>query len=713
MGGVDKSQIIKKARSLEKSGQLRKAYDTYLSADGFQDAARLLASAGKPGDAGRLILHYLKINPDKVDRLVGNERKYAYLAATYLAKAEDMTSLALTIFMALGERNRAADLLEKQGDFVLAAQVRDGKPITRVSENIPRRSHPAHPARNVEATKHTAVRLEQEGKHDAAVSAYIQLKLHGEAARLLRSLGRYGEAAGLYAQAGMAYEAGVCYLEVGDTENGLNNLTKVRRTDPHYRTAAAEAIQVARKQNLLNFQLEHFLADFVAQGPANSAEFDVFCLLGELYETQGLLENAKETLQKILTLDPGEPRATSLLQSLSSKTEIPAQVYERIRHQDESYIGKPGQTGPAPRPDGPSVLPKLPDLPSLPPPPRITGLDLSPEGLPIQSATPQSPLSDHQAQVAETLSIQGASNPPYADMSETDRKQGGGGSPDSDIDFAVGNVIADRYRLIGELGRGGMAAVYEAYDLELDEDIALKVFLQQVTDPQIQRESLARFRQELKLSRQLLHPNIIRLYDIGLHLGHRYISMELLRGAVLEDLLGQPLEFARGLAYLVQICQGLHAAHEKGVVHRDIKPDNLFVTETEMVKVMDFGIAKNTHVRGLTMEGMTAGTPEYIAPEQINDFSNVTAAADQYALGLIAYRMFTGTLPFQHEELSPLLVMHLHHVPQPPQELNPEIPDVLNGMILRLLEKRPESRFTSCLELASHLKKLQLNYKRV
>ena len=132
----------------------------------------------------------------------------------------------------------------------------------------------------------------------------------------------------------------------------------------------------------------------------------------------------------------------------------------------------------------------------------------------------------------------------------------------------------------------------------------------------------------------------------------------------------------------------------------------LFVTSEGTVKVMDFGIAKNTYGRGLTIAGMTAGTPEYMAPEQISGFSSVTAAADMYSLGMIAYRMFTGQVAFEHEELTPLLMMHLQLPPKPPRQLNPEIPKELEKVILRLLAKKPEERYKSCKDLAQHLEKV-------
>jgi serine/threonine-protein kinase len=272
----------------------------------------------------------------------------------------------------------------------------------------------------------------------------------------------------------------------------------------------------------------------------------------------------------------------------------------------------------------------------------------------------------------------------------------------------VGNTIAERYRLDAELGRGGMAVVFKAFDQELEEDIALKVFLQQVSDPKMQEESLGRFKQELKLSRQLTHQNIIRLYDIGMHYGHRYISMELLQGSDLDHRIEEsaPLDFKKGIDYLIQACAGLYAAHEKGVVHRDIKPENLFVTVGDMLKVMDFGIAKNSYSRGLTVEGMTAGTPQYMAPEQISSFSQVTPAADLYSLGLVAYKMFTKTLPFDHEDLSKLLMMHLTELPAPPRAHNPEIPVELENVIMRLLQKEPRERYENARTLAKFLHQL-------
>ncbi len=214
---------------------------------------------------------------------------------------------------------------------------------------------------------------------------------------------------------------------------------------------------------------------------------------------------------------------------------------------------------------------------------------------------------------------------------------------------------------------------------------------------------LARFKQELSLSRRLNHPNVIRLYDIGSYQGHRYITMELLDGKDLNHIVGRPIKLNVGIDWLLQMCHGLQAAHDKGVIHRDIKPHNIFVCKDGTVKVMDFGIAKRVSAPGMTVGNFIAGTPEYMSPEQISGFSSVTHSTDLYAVGIVAYLMFTGRLPFEHEDMLPLLMMHLNDEPPPPRKHNPSIPVELERVILRLLEKTPSDRFQSCGSLAAAL----------
>ena len=272
--------------------------------------------------------------------------------------------------------------------------------------------------------------------------------------------------------------------------------------------------------------------------------------------------------------------------------------------------------------------------------------------------------------------------------------------------FHSGAIIAGRYRLEGRIGVGGMSVVFRATDLEIGDAIAVKVLTTAVFD----LETDARLRRELMLSRQLVHRNIVRVYEMGLAQGLRYLVMELLLGYRLADRLrGGALGIDEGLDYLAQACAGLQAAHDLGVVHRDVKPGNFFIVTGGVLKVMDFGLAKARAAPGLTATGVIAGTPAYMAPEQARDFRAVSPAADIYALGVVAYEMFTATVPFMHEDPLAVLIMHRETPPPPPRSRSPLLPEELEKVILRCLEKDPGRRFGSCRDLGQRLASLRLS----
>ncbi|MCP4199527.1 MAG: serine/threonine protein kinase [Proteobacteria bacterium] len=693
MSERDRDETLSEARALEASGQLKSAAQLYLRAGAVQEAARLLSSTGRHKDAGNLILSKLGLEKIEKNRISQAQRKLLFLAATYLSKGGE-TAQAAELFLVIDERSRAVNILERAGDFAGAERVRSGHSAMEKAAAHPE-GMKIHAIGGAAASLKQAVKLEKDGKKESAIKVYVKLKKFGDAARILKSLGKVSDAANMYAEAGMPYEAAVCYLEIGDTGKSLDNLIRVPRSNKQrYRKAAAHAVSLACELNVLSFRLEHFLTEFIASGPVDTREFETFYNLGILYERHDLMENAQEALKKLIAVDPSYRDAKAKLDAFINQAAASPAVYERIRVQEASFRGERRVGATAPKSGHVEGLPPLPELPNLP--------DLSPPEASAPNAASgatlaMSPVSPDGASAGQRIGQAG-----LVDSQLVDQSNG----------FVAGNTIEGRYLLEAKIGEGGMAMVFKAKDLELDDFVALKVFLQKVIDPKMQSESLARFKQELKLSRRITHSNIIRLYDIGMCHGHRYLSMELLEGEVLEDILAEPIGFARGIAYLIQACAGLQVAHDQGIIHRDVKPDNLFVTEEDIVKVMDFGIAKNTFVSGMTMEGMTAGTPEYMAPEQISNFSEVTACADLYSLGLIAYRMFTGVLPFEHEELMPLLMMHLNQAPRPPREINPDIPEGLEQIILRLMEKKPENRYHSCRELANDFQYLRKQFRR-
>ena len=269
--------------------------------------------------------------------------------------------------------------------------------------------------------------------------------------------------------------------------------------------------------------------------------------------------------------------------------------------------------------------------------------------------------------------------------------------------FAPGVVVLERYRLEEIIGHGGMSVVYRATDLELNDLVALKLFTQATNE-----DALARFKQEVLVARQLHHRNIVRVHDIGTAFGARFLTMELLRGEDLHTKMTRGVSLRDGIDLLIQACAGLEAAHHSGVIHRDIKPENLFVTDENVVKVTDFGIAKQVRQRGLTLAGMIIGTPEYLAPEQANGHMEVTPRADLYSMGIILYCLATLSLPFRHAELVPLLMMHVNDKPEPPHMRNPLVPPQVDALIMQLLEKDPALRPPSARALGERLLDLRL-----
>jgi serine/threonine-protein kinase len=327
---------------------------------------------------------------------------------------------------------------------------------------------------------------------------------------------------------------------------------------------------------------------------------------------------------------------------------------------------------------------------------------------PIQSPTPMTPFSDRYTGTRErqfdTQDLERRMRMEADGVPEVD-KTAPGRVHTVEIHTlpAAGEIFAGRYKVDALIGEGGSAGVFKAIDQEISEPVALKIFR-----PTTKKESealLNRFKLELSLSRLLVHPNIVRLFDLGIDGTWRYLTMELLEGADLGQRMAtrenKPLPIADGLKFLEQICLALHFIHERGVIHRDIKPQNLFITNEGVVKLMDFGIAKRQQTRGVTITGVIAGTPEYISPEQISAFSSVTHKTDLYALGGTAYTLFTGAPPFNHPELMGMLLAQSTEIPKPPSTRNPLVPPDLDAAILKLLEKDPAKRYESAAELGA------------
>jgi serine/threonine-protein kinase len=266
-----------------------------------------------------------------------------------------------------------------------------------------------------------------------------------------------------------------------------------------------------------------------------------------------------------------------------------------------------------------------------------------------------------------------------------------------------GQVVAGRYRVERWLGAGGSATVYEATDLRRDMRVALKL----LAVPHANDALVARFHQEVEHMRALEHVNILQVFDAGVDGERHFLTMELLEGSDLRQLLAERrATLAEALRWLTHATVALEHAHGRGVLHRDVKPANLFITRLGVLKLMDFGLAKSAHVAGATAQGAVLGTPEYMAPEQVMGSSPVSPATDLYALGVVAYELLTGQLPFRHDQPVPLMFMQVQQAPVPPRALCPDLPEPFERVVLKLLEKRPENRYPDATALRSALSKL-------
>ena len=255
-------------------------------------------------------------------------------------------------------------------------------------------------------------------------------------------------------------------------------------------------------------------------------------------------------------------------------------------------------------------------------------------------------------------------------------------------------VIDNRYELGDPIGRGGMATIYKAFDTKLQIDVAIKI-LRDVysTDPKF----VTRFQREARAARALQHNNIVQVYDYGQSGDAYFIVMELINGSDLRHRLKQDgvLSPNDTVAIAHDVALGLGAAHRRGIVHRDVKPQNILLNNDGLVKLTDFGIAsmyKDADAERLTTTGMTLGTVQYYAPEQAQG-EIVTPAADVYALGIVMYEMLTGRTPFDGDTPVAVAMRHIQDLPEPPTHLNPAIPRELERIILRYLEKDPRDRY--------------------
>src|SRR5262252_3101279 len=267
--------------------------------------------------------------------------------------------------------------------------------------------------------------------------------------------------------------------------------------------------------------------------------------------------------------------------------------------------------------------------------------------------------------------------------------------------LGVGTLLGERYEILAMLGQGGMGAVYKARDQELDRVVALKVIRPELTtNPDI----LKRFKQELILARQVTHRNVIRIFDLGQADGLKFITMEFLEGQDLRAELTKRGKFSPEDAarIILQISRALEVAHGEGVVHRDLKPQNIMLDANGRAYVMDFGIARSAYLPGMTQTGALIGTPEYMSPEQAKG-EKLDERSDLFSLGVIFYELLTGSSPYYSDTPLATLWKRMQEKAKPLTEVDPTIPKEISDIVAKLLEIDPANRLANAGELAWRL----------
>ena len=295
----------------------------------------------------------------------------------------------------------------------------------------------------------------------------------------------------------------------------------------------------------------------------------------------------------------------------------------------------------------------------------------------------------------------GAATQPIATMPTAIRAAGG-------EQLRPGAVFDGRYEVKEILGAGGMGVVYRAFDRELQEPVAIKTLRPEALAGG--SAALERFKQEIRLARRIAHRNVVRTYDLGEVNGMYYLTMEYVEGTSLKQLIVSRgrLPVAVTLTVGKQLCRALEVAHAEGIIHRDIKPQNVVVDPSGFLKVMDFGIARLANPpkgKGLTEAGMSVGTPDYMSPEQLSG-AELDPRSDLYAAGVVLFECVTGRVPFEAETTWALVAKHLEEEPPNPRTVNPEVPELLAFVILKAMAKDPTRRFNTAAEMHDALARI-------
>lgn len=654
-------------------------------ADHFKEvlaSAQRLLQERKYEEAGDKFLSLLPKEPTRVDSLDPGRRKAALHAGICYARS-GQTRAAIGLFVALGESERAAALLKSMGRREDAERVRHG--------------HSAPDSPWPPGVLHSRPHSREADPSTG--------KLRGDMFELADRLARTDRPA-----------------------EALDALLQVSKSNKRYPEAVARVVRLAKQNDLMSYRVDRFVEPFVRQRGVmhNPAHLATLYSLGAMFERNEMPDSAYRAFFAVIQLDPSYRDSAARLARFDEPAEELDEDFARVLGEDLAFAQADAEwrrPGSQPGRRRAVALPSLPDLPPVralpdagpglphprsqpgsfaPGPPPPASFDLAPQTVDGSSF-------DKETVTEDDLGSR-PSGPPGRPRLGTTRSEELGLGP-----VQIGDVIAKRYRVDNEIGAGGMAVVYRVTDLELEEEVALKLFARSPED----ETAVARFKQEMRIARRLSHPNIVRTFEFGTWRKAYFLTMELLVGRDLERLITDRdgrLPVGLAVRLMRQACDGLGAAHDMGVVHRDVKPANMFVLEGDRhLKVMDFGIAKlSDSTSGHTATGAVVGTPAFIAPERLRGTSDSAGpSGDLYALGVVMYRALTGVLPFTGSDVAQLFMQILSEEPVAPSSLEPDISRGLDKVVMKLLAKSPSQRYASAADAKTALDAAWNDMKRL
>jgi hypothetical protein len=598
---------------------------------------------------------------------------------------------AINAYLAVDDLEQAVRLLGSQPgiDRRLAAEVylRCGQPLAAAhifaTLGLPRESAEAYEAGG--DWGRAGSRWEAAQDSDRAAHAYLRAARTRDAGRCFAAAGKPHLAAAAYAKAGDRPAAAAQYLKAGqpaaaagellaagDKAAAAKLLLDVRPDSPDYEAGTLLLVPLLVEQGLRDDALRRLRSlPPPAPGIRSPALRQRLLLEGRVLEELGQTTQAETCYRQMLEAEPGQAEATTRLQHLQRQREgqVTAAAASAVAVMAASAASAAAAAAVA----------------------AVAG-----SGAGGGAA--------HAGGAAGGLGGPGALGPTEVDgpRPRAGLAQGAPGSPGAAgaaAQLVIGQLLAGRYEILAELGRGGMGRVYQAFDRELGDPVAIKTLLGQPDDGSHDAERLLR---EIQICRRITHPNVVRVFDIGRFAGGIFLTMELLEGERLDHRIARqgPLPVALAQHFLGEIAAGLQEAHALGIVHRDLKPSNVFLTPLR-VKILDFGIARQlgSDVR-LTQTGFAVGSPAYMSPEQLQGVP-LDGRSDLYALGVLAFTMLAGREPFAGATSAALAVQHLQQQPPDLRRLRPELPAGWPELVAKLLAKRPVDRFQSAAELGA------------